>query len=105
MRRLSRTTKTLRCVGCTYLAENGNMCVAGKNMLKPGEMSNHGIGHILKEHGEEQIFKPEACGILSNREWRDLQVIHDTISQESRISVIRKVVEEMGLFTMEELEA
>lgn len=68
---------------CYYLTQDGKMCVAGKNMLYPKEFAElgEGIGSILQNKGQS-IFKPEARGILTIKEWNYLQHIHDNIAHD-----------------------
>ena len=72
---------------CVYLADNGNMCVFGKNMTPEAleEYKDNGAGatELLKENGES-ILKEESRGILTIEEWQGMQSIHDNIPNPNR---------------------
>jgi hypothetical protein len=91
---------------CEYLDLNGNMCVAGKNMIEPKLGLYKGIDDILEENDDQQegIFKPEVVGILTNTEWKRMQSIHDIIAVEpENIFRLQERVKSLSLFTYEEL--
>jgi hypothetical protein len=91
---------------CEYLDLNGNMCVAGKNMIEPKLGLYKGIDDILEENDDDQvgIFKPEVVGILTNTEWKRMQSIHDIIAVEpENIFRLQERVKSLSLFTYEEL--
>ena len=88
---------------CVYLTRTGNSCVAGANMIKPSRWGGRGISTILREHTQEEVFKPESVGILTNDEWASLQLIHDSIATSSPHLIQRNVCE-LRLFSMSELE-
>jgi hypothetical protein len=90
---------------CEYLSDN-KMCVAGKNMVEPKFGLYKGIDDILEENDNEQhgIFKPEVVGILTNKEWKHMQTIHDAIAvQPDKVDNIKERVGRLNLFTYEEL--
>ena len=88
---------------CKYITSDGRMCVVGKNMLDPSKVDdNTPIGVLLEEFSEEEIFKPEAVGILSTREWEKLQYIHDEIAVPTPAG-ISHYIDVLGLFTYDEL--
>ena len=91
---------------CEYLDSNGNMCVAGKNMINPSFGLYKSIDDILEENDDDQvgIFKPEVVGILTNQEWKYTQSIHDNIaSQPDNVDRLKDRIERLNLFTYEEL--
>jgi hypothetical protein len=91
---------------CEYLDPNGNMCVAGKNMIKAEFGIYKDILDVLAENEEEQegIFKPEVVGILTNQEWKHMQSIHDTIAvQPDNVDRLKERIKLLDLFTYEEL--
>lgn len=91
---------------CEYLDANGNMCVAGKNMIKPIFGLYKGIGDILEDNEFEQegVFKPEVVGILSNSQWDLMQSIHDTIAvHPNNVDRLKDRIQRLNLFTFEEL--
>ena len=95
---------------CEYLAPNGNMCVAGKNMIEPTFGLYKGIDDLLGEDIENQkkFFKPEIVGILTNIQWLGMQSIHDTIASwtnniDNNIDRLKDRIGRLNLFTYEEL--
>lgn len=89
---------------CEYLAPNGNMCVAGKNMIKPEFGLYKGIDDFLDNDEQKDIFKPEAVGILSTIQWVGMQNIHDTIASHiDDIDRLKERIKRLNLFTYEEL--
>ncbi len=99
---------------CVYLAENGTMCIAGKNLLESvrDEYSyknenkdvNVGITSIINnKKGQANTFIPESVDILTNSEWKLLQFIHDYLTRQD-FSEVKKNILELNLFTLEELE-
>lgn len=89
---------------CEYLAPNGNMCVAGKNMIKPEFGVYKGIDDLLDNNEQKEIFKPEAVGILTTIQWMGVQSIHDTIaSNTDDIDRLKGRITRLNLFTYEEL--
>ena len=89
---------------CEYLAPNGNMCVAGKNMIEPKFGLYQGIDDLLDNDEQEDIFKPEAVGILSTIQWVRMQSIHDTIAcHTDDIDRLKGRITRLNLFTYEEL--
>lgn len=90
---------------CEYLTSNGNMCVAGKNMINPKFGLYEGIDDILEENDNEQygVFKPEVVGILTTQEWKRMQSIHDTIANNFRnVDTLKERIQRLNLFTYEE---
>jgi predicted small metal-binding protein len=91
---------------CEYLAPNGNMCVAGKNMIEPKFGVYKGIDDVLEDNEFEQegLFKPEVVGILTNKEWNHMQNIHDSIAiHTNNIDRLKERIQRLNLFTYEEL--
>lgn len=91
---------------CEYLDSNGNMCVAGKNMIKAEFGIYKDILDVLFENEEQQegIFKPEVVGILTNQEWKYLQSIHDNIAvSPDNVDRLKERITKLNLFTYEEL--
>lgn len=91
---------------CEYLTPEGNMCVAGKNMIEPMFGVYKGIDDLLDENDNEQegLFKPEVVGILTNSEWNLMQRIHDTIAiHTNNIDRLKDRIKQLNLFTYEEL--
>jgi hypothetical protein len=91
---------------CEYLDPNGNMCVAGKNMVEAKFGLYKGIDDILEENDYNQvgIFKPEVVGILTNTEWNNMQRVHDTIAAHTgNIERLKGRITQLNLFTYEEL--
>lgn len=89
---------------CEYLAPNGNMCVAGKNMLNPEFGVHKGIDDLLEYHEQKDIFKPEVVGILTDIQWVGMQNIHDTIAgHKYNIDRLKGRITRLNLFTYEEL--
>lgn len=87
---------------CVYITEDGRKCVAGKYMLESVLTKwTCSIGSILRENDQSDVFKPEFVGILTNDEWRSLQLIHDEIVYGWDIT---SRCENSNLFTLEELE-
>lgn len=104
--------ETLRCV---YLTKDGRSCVAGKYMLHPEKYdigATTGIAGILLSETQEQVFKPEAVGILTMRQWDKLQIMHDVIvcanhahySPEETNSELKQACNKLDLFTLDELK-
>ena len=90
-------------ISCEYLNKEGKMCVAGKNMLDPKSFNKYGIiSDVFDKYTQEQIFKPEVVGILTNEQWLDLQSIHDSIAA-TNISSVERSIKNLNLFTYEEL--
>jgi hypothetical protein len=90
---------------CEYLDPNGNMCVAGKNMIKPEFELYKSIDDILVENDNDQvgIFKPEVVGILTNQEWKYMQSIHDNIATHpDNVDRLKEKIKLLNLFTFEE---
>lgn len=91
---------------CMYLAPNGNRCIAG-SCMKDTEVdkfaSDVPIGDVLLEIPQEQLFLPEIAGMFDTHEWECLQFIHDDIAAKNT-DEIECGIEELGLFTVEELE-
>jgi hypothetical protein len=91
---------------CQYLDLNGNMCVAGKNMIEPKFELYKGIDDILEDNEFEQVgvFKPEVVGILTNQEWKHMQSIHDNIAvSPDNVDRLKERIKRLNLFTYEEL--
>jgi hypothetical protein len=91
---------------CQYLDLNGNMCVAGKNMIEAKLDFFKGIDDILEENDDNQngVFKPEVVGIMTNQEWKYMQGIHDTIAvQPENVDRLKDRINQLNLFTYEEL--
>ena len=90
---------------CEYLTPEGNMCVAGKNMIEPKFGLYKGIDDLLEDNDNEQegIFKPEVVGILSNSQWELMQCIHDTIAiHPNNVDRLKDRIQRLNLFTFEE---
>jgi hypothetical protein len=87
---------------CMYLTSTGNMCVAGKYMIIPSKWSGI-ICNILNGRSQEEVFRPEVVGILTNNEWDYLQAIHDYIAVKNDLGKLQSV-KELNLFTWEELQ-
>lgn len=87
---------------CVYITEDGRKCVAGKYMLESA-LTNWtcSIGNILNENHQSEVFKPEFVDILTDKEWRSLQLIHDAIASNRGIAILCK---KSNLFTLEDLE-
>jgi hypothetical protein len=89
---------------CEYLAPNGNMCVAGKNMIEPKFGLYQSIDDLLDNNEQEDIFKPESVGILSTIQWVGMQSIHDNIAGHTdNIDRLKEKITRLNLFTYEEL--
>ena len=89
---------------CLYLTDEGKMCVAGKNMLKPEVFENNSsIEDILIYKLQEEVFKPEVVGILTSEEWGFMQLIHDQIATNKPVNM-EKNIKRLNLFTIEELQ-
>ena len=100
---------------CTYLTNDGRMCVAGKNLNewalnKYKDEALLGINSIFEQNseddfddygGQELVFKEEVVGVLTNQEWQQLQILHDKIAKQQSINI---AISELYLFTLEELE-
>lgn len=87
---------------CLYRTKDGKMCVAGKNMINPGQFKEETIDQLLAIHGEG-ILKPEARNILSLREWAILQLIHDKIAK-SMFKDLTWHIADLGLFSLNDLK-
>ena len=84
------------------------MCVVGQFMIDPSNYKWEGasIDHILEQNLQDDVFKPEAVGILNIGEWRILQRIHDIIAVNEKrnfTSVLKKDIEFLDIFTFDEL--
>lgn len=90
---------------CCYLTKKGKMCVAGKNMIDPRvfEYDSTAVYHILSEHGEVNVLKPESRNILDASEWSYLQNIHDHLAESPTFRNLDELCKALGLFTYEEL--
>lgn len=88
---------------CEYLTEDGNMCVAGKNMLEPEKWGTITIIEILKTTPQDKVFKPEAVDVLTTNQWGRLQFIHDVIGFIG-IDAVKSRIKILGLFTLKELQ-
>ena len=86
--------------GCQYVTPEGKMCVAGKNMLRPGLFGDEAIYQILSRKTQKEIFRPEAVGILTAPQWKQLQFMHD---ETAKGEPIERYVKNLNLFTMDEL--
>jgi hypothetical protein len=93
--------------GCVYLTEDGRKCVAGKFLLpKLKPAGNEAIASILADYSsQEEVFIPEAVGILIDNEWTYLQQIHDRIAKGSLPIEFDYWLKELNLFSYEELMA
>jgi hypothetical protein len=90
---------------CVYLTSDGKMCVAGKYMVNPAIATGR-IRPILNNFPQSQVFKPEAVDIFTTSEWSLLQDLHDTLATKFReidSNFLRYTVNDLGLFTYEEL--
>lgn len=94
-------------VACVYFMPDGRKCVAGKFMLDPNRWmeSGAGIREILKNYPQEEVFRPEAVGILDTEEWALLQSIHDNIAQNDSMYFLNGKCKELGLFSYDEMIA
>ena len=97
---------------CVYKNVEGNCCVAGAEMLPEAleywSTVNESIITILKLTSQENVFKPESVGILSDGLWEDMQYLHDTLAKEKTKEAVGEeyivyVINSLGLFTWEEL--
>jgi hypothetical protein len=97
---------------CLYLTKNGKMCIAGKNMLPEireeyrfdTDNIDKGIVTIINDKGgQENVFISESVDILTNTEWKTLQVIHDNIAKQE-FDIVKQSINTLALFTLEELE-
>lgn len=90
---------------CAYYTPDGKMCVLGKFLQNPEKFARtaEAAEGLLNLHGQK-ILKPEAQGILTNKEWQSLQGIHDMLSTKNDDKV-EQYVRDLGLFTMDELMA
>lgn len=92
---------------CLYRTDAGQMCVVGMNM-KPEALGKYGsaqveISEILSVYDQNDIFRPDVVGILTDHQWRALQSAHDAIS-EHKMGVLHNALTDLGLFTLDELE-
>lgn len=90
---------------CSYLTEDGKMCVAGKNMINPTNAAVIGgsILYQIERSSQAEIFKSEVVGKLRDAEWNNLQGIHDAIAYKADEELFKGKIEKLGLFTYEEL--
>jgi hypothetical protein len=91
---------------CEYKTPDGRMCVAGKNMIEPQFGVYRNIEDLLAENNykQEELFKPEVVGILTNNEWFYMQNIHDTIAgHPNNVERLKSRINQLNLFTFEEL--
>lgn len=91
---------------CEYKTPDGRMCVAGKNMIEPKFGVYRDIETILADNNykQEELFKPEVVGILTNNEWQYMQGIHDTIAgHPNNVDRLKDRIQRLNLFTFEEL--
>ena len=91
---------------CEYLTPDGRMCVAGKNMVNPEYNIHKDINDLLADNNDEQegLFKPEVVGILENKEWKYMQMIHDCIAtQPEKRYELESRINKLNLFSIEEL--
>lgn len=91
---------------CLYRTDAGQMCVVGMNML-PDVLDRYAqtqveISEILSVYDQEDIFRSDVVGILTDHEWRALQSVHDAIS-EHKMGVLHNALTDLGLFTLDEL--
>jgi hypothetical protein len=92
---------------CEYLTPDGRMCVAGKNMINPEYNVHKDIKDLLSynDDNQEGLFKPEVVGILTNQEWKFMQMIHDSIAKQPKIRYeLESKVNKLNLFSIDELE-
>lgn len=96
---------------CVYKNVEGNCCVAGVEMLPEAvnhwSTINESIITILELTSQENVFKSESVGILSDEKWGDLQFLHDILAKKATGDVNEKsvvdAINSLGLFTWEEL--
>lgn len=90
---------------CVYLTNNGRKCVLGKYLKEPDKFRGRGSAiSIFYAKTQEDILIPEAVGILSTDQWQSLQNIHDNVARNENLLNIRSRIDNLGLFTLEELE-
>lgn len=94
--------------GCLYRTDAGQMCVVGKNML-PCALEEYGsrlidILDILMDWNQDDIFRPEVLDILTDKQWRQLQEVHDAIAERKTERSVELKIIELGLFTLDELK-
>ncbi len=91
---------------CSYLTQDGKMCVAGKNLTKKERENlsseDVSIEHLLEERGED-ILIPQARGILNTKQWGNLQKIHDAIARKDAPRIQARI-RDLDLFILEELK-
>lgn len=62
--------------GCTYLAQNGNMCAVGRCLRNPGDFDQSlCVQDLITDFGDNQ-FKEEYRGFRKDF-WSKLQSLHD----------------------------
>ena len=97
---------------CVYKNVEGNCCIAGAEMLPEASeywsTVNESIVTILELTSQENVFKPESVGILSNDLWGDMQYLHDILAKEKTKETVNEknivyAIKSLGLFTWEEL--
>lgn len=91
---------------CTYLTEDGRMCVLGKCLIDPQKFAKVGSpAHILLGNYGEDILRPEFRYVFNTTEWRQIQSIHDCIAADGPNSIqVEQGIERLALFTVEELQ-
>ncbi len=91
--------------GCKYITSYGKKCVFGKYTKDPIMLNGNGSAlAVLKMYNEIDILVPEAVGILTKNEWQQLQEMHDTIAQSYTTIDLREEINNLNLFTLQELE-
>jgi hypothetical protein len=93
---------------CANITEDGKMCVVGKNLL-PDIRNRHphrSFPALCKLYKGDQslLLNPESVGILTNDQWSFLQAIHDRLTRTTLDDNLTDVVNDLGLFTVDELK-
>lgn len=89
---------------CVYLTSDGRKCVLGKYLLHPEKHGILSVEDVFRNKNQEDILVPEAVGILNTEEWNALQRLHDTIADKPTNTMLRVRINNLGLFTFEELQ-
>jgi hypothetical protein len=101
------TPKKHREYRCSYVTQDGNMCIGGSAMNEEFRNSHRHsletIDAILSRYEQSEVFKPELVDVFSENEWVDLQNAHDSIACDNE-SVLDLSLDCLGLFSLDDLK-
>jgi len=88
---------------CRYTTSTGKHCVIYGCMQDPDKWGNQSIDDILFDNLQINVFKSEWLNIFTDRQWINIQAIHDNLAGEHP-QEFSLCIEALNLFTLAELE-